>query len=85
MKTPSIGRIVHYVADDVHLPAVVTKVWSEQTVNLFVFPNGSEVVGSGFVKTSVVFSDTGQKAGSWHWPEVIGEVQGEESALAHGE
>ena len=74
MKQPSIGKIVHFVngASLVHLPAVIAKVWSVETVNLFVFPNGSEVMGQGYTATSIVFSEEPRQH-TWHWPEKVGD------------
>jgi hypothetical protein len=71
MKQPRIGDMVHFVngASLVHLPAVVAKVWSvPETVNLFVFPNGSEVMGQGYTATSIIFSEE-PKQYTWHYPE----------------
>lgn len=81
---PSIGRIVHYVqkhpatygesAPFVHLPAIITAVWSESCVNLQVFTDGtnSDEQNMAQVKwiTSVSFdgSDNPQLR-TWHWPE----------------
>ncbi len=74
MKQPSIGRVVHFVdqASLVHLAAHIVKVWSQTTVNLFVLPNGSEVVGNGYVATSISFSEE-PKPYTWHWPEKVGD------------
>lgn len=73
---PSIGRIVHFVAEmdapaSAHYAAVVTHVWSETCVNLFVFPKGSSNDGADSgVKTSVTFNDPeAGKPYTWHWPE----------------
>jgi hypothetical protein len=68
---PSIGRIVHYTTDvddtRAHYAAIVTHVWSDTHVNLFVFPQGSSHDGAhSGVKTWVLF-DSGTY--SWHWPE----------------
>jgi hypothetical protein len=88
---PSIGRIVHYVQEKppqyqvkdepkvlVHLPAIVTAVWSDTCVNLHVFTDGgnSEIDGTNFrsVKwiTSVTLDDSETpRAHSWHWPEKV--------------
>jgi hypothetical protein len=42
---PKIGDIVLFSSDAngvrIDRPAVITHVWSEQTVNLFVFPDGT--------------------------------------------
>ncbi len=76
---PSIGRIVHYIGDgtllsssDNHYPAIVTHVWSDTCVNLFVFPKGSPVDerNSG-VKTSVVWDELRQTLFSCHGPPAL--------------
>jgi hypothetical protein len=86
---PTIGRIVHYVQAKpasyqregeekqlVHLPAIITAVWSDICVNLMVFTDGSnsEADGTNFRctkwVTSVTLNDDPTKAAhSWHWPE----------------
>lgn len=76
---PTIGRIVHFVssgpatvvAPGDHYAAVVTHVWSDTCVNLFVFSKGAaqdEQYASG-VKTSVVQDETAAAGYTWHWPE----------------
>lgn len=89
---PTIGRIVHYVqrnphaadgvrnepATFIHLPAIITAVWSPSCVNLQVFtdknnsePNSGEGTTPPEMKwiTSVSEDATAQTARSWHWPE----------------
>lgn len=75
---PTIGRIVHFVSGGAatvvppgdHYAAVITHVWSDACVNLFVFPKGGvdDDSASG-VKTSVVCDVTTVTGHSWHWPE----------------
>ena len=72
---PSIGRIVHFVgaspttAAD-HYAAIVTHVWSDFCINLFVFANGGQEDGlHAGVKTSVVYAEVPAVGHSWHWPE----------------
>jgi hypothetical protein len=70
---PSIGRIVHYVAygtpggeykAGAHRAAVVTQVHSDTCVDLCILnPTGL------FFGTSLLLDSTGEKPGSWHWPE----------------
>ena len=81
---PSIGRIVHFVleskpdvpdagmqAPSAHYAAVITQVWTDECVNLYVFPKGSPLdQRDREVRTSVVFSSEG-KPYSWHWPELV--------------
>lgn len=79
---PSIGRIVHFVQGKrtgygegvVHLPAIVTAVWSGTCVNLQVFTDGanSDDENMSHVKwvTSVSFDDSASPQPlTWHWPE----------------
>lgn len=74
MKQPHLGNIVFFVdpATLVPLVALVVRVWTPQTVNLFVLPNGSEVMGLGYLKTSAVYAEVAEeKPASWHWPEAV--------------
>lgn len=78
---PSIGRIVHFVQNKVHYAAIITKVWSDSTVNLHVFENKSDVITPGDLDAqgnafSVTFSAPTECCGkaaewSWHWPETV--------------
>lgn len=75
---PSIGRIVHFVQNQVHYAAIITKVWSDTTVNLHVFPNGSNTItpGAQNLACSVTLSAPTSCCGavkewSWHWPETV--------------
>jgi hypothetical protein len=83
-QKPSIGRIVHFVQKKpaqygegvVHLPAIITAVWSETCVNLQVFTDGSNSEADGtnyprvkwITSTSLDASDNPQDR-TWHWPE----------------
>lgn len=71
-QIPSIGRIVHYVEGGIHYAAIVVKVWTEECVNLYVLPNGSDPLSVSGVITSVVQSETDKYDRSWHWPEYVG-------------
>jgi hypothetical protein len=72
-QTPSIGRMVHYVAygtpggeykAGAHRAAVITQVNEDGTVGLFIMnPTGV------FFPTSVMGDQTGNQPGTWHWPE----------------
>ncbi len=85
---PSIGRIVHYVQEEpatyqpkegqkllVHLPAIVTAVWSETCVNLQVFTDGtnSDEQNMAAVKwiTSANLDASAAMSRTWHWPERV--------------
>jgi len=66
---PSIGRIVYFFNgdDQDNLPAIITKVWSDTCVNLYVFgyKKGAEVF------SSVNYNEGLKEARSWDWPEII--------------
>jgi len=72
---PSIGRTVHFV-DEIaqEHAAIICHVWSEQTVNLYVFPHYTDKSPRGFF-TSVPFSEppvippASLLVNTWHWPE----------------
>lgn len=79
MQSPTVGRIVRYGAGaGVVLPAIVTHVWSETCVNLFVFPDGIYPHLISGVRTSVQqagendFAEDVAQAlstvGRWWWP-----------------
>lgn len=67
---PTVGRIVHYVADmgimGLHMAAIVTRAYeSGEGIDLCVFTPGSGQVNKGFVAED----PEGKKNGTWHWPE----------------
>lgn len=63
--TPSVGRIVLFHGKGDPVPAIVTRVWSGDCVNLHVFQDALPSVPV----TSVVFRDSNPGAGqSWSWP-----------------
>lgn len=66
------GRIVHFVTNDnVHLPAIVVKVWDKETgtINLSVFIDHATYTGDAvYAATSVVYSET-PTPNTWHWIE----------------
>lgn len=78
---PSVGRIVHFVQNGVHHPALILKVWTDTCVNLRVFPNGSDPITPGALDShdvahSVTQSEPTSCCGhandwSWHWPERV--------------
>ena len=81
--TPTIGRIVHFVQKKpsgypegqmVHVPAIITAVWSDTCVNLQVFTDGtnSDEPNMNPVKwvTSATFDESeNPQPRTWHWPE----------------
>lgn len=72
-KVPSIGRIVHFINGDLHLPAIITDpafdasdgAPTEQA--LTVFPTGKRPF---FAVAHEDSSDT-PKPATWHWPEYV--------------
>lgn len=73
---PSVGRIVHFVAQGgsvEHYAAIVTRVWGDTCVNLRVFyPDQREIPHHGELESSVLadFGDDPQSR-TWHWPEKV--------------
>lgn len=76
-QQPSVGRIVHVPVDPatsngaVVAPAVVTRVWSETTINVRVLHDGESITW----RTSVVYRENldgieGTPA-VWTWPERV--------------
>jgi hypothetical protein len=67
-----VGSLVHYVTEDeVHLPAMVVKVWPDGVLNLSVFIDHSRYTGDPiFAVTSVPHSPE-HLPGTWHAPEPI--------------
>ena len=79
---PTIGRIVHFVQKKpvgygdalIHLPAIITAVWSDTCVNLQVFTDGtnSDEANMSPVKriTSATLDENAEpQPRTWHWPE----------------
>lgn len=71
----TLGRIVRYGAGGGKVsPAIVTHVWSDNCVNLYVFPDGSYSDAYSGTHTSVVMFTgedegvVGGRDGKWWWP-----------------
>lgn len=70
-QVPSIGRMVHFVYGDRHVPAIITDPSFEKGVNgpdgaaLTVFPVGEPPF------TTVAVGDTACAPATWHWPEFV--------------
>lgn len=64
---PFIGRVVHFIhpASREHWPAMITRVWSDECVNLHVLPDN----GPAFCVTSIELDTEREEPRSWHWPE----------------
>lgn len=62
---PSVGRIVHFVYGDAHIPAIVTDPADGVTVHLTVFPVGEPPF------TVVAEMNDAATPGTWHWPEYV--------------
>lgn len=82
-QVPSVGRVVHFVEQlpvpyigYAHRAAIVTQVHGPSesplsTVELAVFgPNGNTS------QSLVEYDPTGQKPGTWHWPEYVAPIEG---------
>ena len=69
---PTVGRIVRFVQNSNHFAAVITWVWPNQQVNLFVFPSGSIAPVPGAVDhqnvAHTVPYDAAGGEWTWHWP-----------------
>jgi len=72
MTPPSIGHIVIFESAEVFNgatkhPAIITRVWGPECVNLQVFPD----CAPPFVKTSVMLDSEANANGygTWRWPE----------------
>lgn len=71
-QQPTVGRIVHYfpadgsALDSEPFAAIVTRVWSDECVNLFICDDGSGRITRN-IETSLERSDA-PKAGCWMWP-----------------
>ena len=69
MNRTTIGRIVRFINEGGdERAAIITIVWSEETVNLFVFPTDSLEAGASGVRRSIVYDEQGL-VNTWHWPE----------------
>jgi hypothetical protein len=65
-QVASIGRMVHFVYGDRHVPAIITDPANGITVYLTVFPVGEEP----FTDLAAHDEETKQ-GGTWHWPEYV--------------
>lgn len=68
---PTVGRIVHYFPDsdaNTPVPAIVTRVWSDDCVNLHVFTDGTADRVPNKIPTSVPRRAEGETRGRWDWP-----------------
>jgi hypothetical protein len=65
-QVPSIGRMVHFVYGNAHVPAIITDPANGLTVHLTVFPVGdlpfTDLAGQ---------DEDGKAGGTWHWPEFV--------------
>lgn len=64
-QVPSVGRVVHFVYGDRHLPAIITDPANGLTVHLTVFPVDEQPF------TTLAGYDPDGKPASWHWPEYV--------------
>lgn len=66
---PVIGDIVHFVFAQRHWAAIITHVWDESTVNLYVFPDATANYGYTQSVGSIKFNASGKPDRTWHWAE----------------
>lgn len=64
-QVPSVGRVVHFVYGDQHVPAIITDPANGLTVHLTVFPVGE------LLFTDLAGYDESGAPGTWHWPEYV--------------
>ena len=57
---PTVGRVVYYNDGPNHLASIITKVWSENSVNLVIF--GTDGKSESGIKIT-----NGQRLGQWDW------------------
>jgi len=70
----AIGRIVRFVDPGTGIaPAIITKVWSPECVNLIVFFDSDSVPVGRW--TSVLYNASGSGPSTWHWPRDEAEVK----------
>lgn len=64
-QKPSVGRVVHFVYGEKHLPAIVTDPANGLTIALTVFMVDEPpfTIWAGY--------DEGGAPSSWHWPERV--------------
>lgn len=68
-QTPSIGRVVHYVATNGdHVPADICEVLQDGATNLFV---KDSTIGRASFAYGVEEEPSGAVPGTWHWPEYV--------------
>lgn len=70
----TMGRIVHFVLDGRHRPAIVVNLGEEPgSCNVRVFTDPEDAQFGGILCREAVTPDaTGQSEGTWHWPERAG-------------
>ena len=64
-QQPSVGRVVHFVNGDQHVPAIITDPANGLTVHLTVFPVGEPPF------TTLAGYDPNSATATWHWPEFV--------------
>lgn len=71
MPVPSIGRIVHFVAENgEHLPAIVVKPHGDMCATLSVFGDPEH---AALARSNVTLNEDTKLPGSFHFPEFVPE------------
>jgi hypothetical protein len=84
--TPAIGRIVHVIGPDAEsngarvAAAVITRVWSEDLVNVTIFPDGGAPISRTSIKLyadedearSITYADVRYLPNQAFWPPRVG-------------
>jgi hypothetical protein len=67
-----LGAMVHYVTPEgVHLPAMVVRVWSDNSLNLSVFIDHETYTGDPIFPARVIPYSEDFSPNTWHTPEPI--------------
>lgn len=70
---PTVGRIVLFRSPNLHSngvdehPAIINRVWTDECVNLIVFPDCSVPT----VQTSATYHEAGDGDYGWRWPDRV--------------
>lgn len=79
IQTPTVGRIVLFHLGPNHglplnvspLPAIITRVWSDDMINVVVFPDGygqAQLAGVTSARYADTKDEQDRQSYSWSWP-----------------